>query len=80
MSSSFKKYIKNFTNFPRARGLYILFLINLFIYNYMLLSLYVINMLYSNIHLISIPARPPLLYTQKIILSIHILNFFVNIL
>lgn len=42
----------------------------------MLLSLYVINILYSNIHLISIPAQPPLLYTQKIILSIHILKFF----
>ena len=42
----------------------------------MLLSLYVINILYSTIHLISIPAQPPLLYTQKIILSIHILKFF----
>ena len=42
----------------------------------MLLSLYIINILYSTIHLISIPAQPPLLYTQKIILSIHILKFF----
>lgn len=42
----------------------------------MLLSLYIINILYSTIHLLSIPAQPPLLYTQKIILSIHILNFF----
>ena len=49
MSSSFKKIHKKFT-ISLARVLYILLLINLLIYNYMLLSLYVISILYSIIH------------------------------
>ena len=35
----------------------------------MLLSLYIINILYSTIHLLSIPTQPPLLYTKIISLS-----------
>ena len=44
----------------------------------MLLSLYIINILYSIIHLLSIPAQPPLLYTEIFILSIDFQKLIVN--
>ena len=44
------------------------------IYILLRLSNYIYYIIY--LFLLSIPAQPPLLYTKKIILSIHILKFF----